>query len=63
VPPSAPDSLTFEIGELVTEWLSGSPNYGLRVRAWAGGYRIEGSSSEAGSQGPSLTIAYRGIPD
>jgi hypothetical protein len=64
--PLAPGPLSVDITGIVRDWLSGSPNYGLRVRAWTGGssgYEVRSFASEAGGQGPRLALTYQGIPE
>jgi len=60
--PSVAAPVTVDIREIVGSWLSGSGNYGLRVRAYTGGasgYEIRLLASESGSQGPRLVVEYR----
>ena len=66
---SLPETLTpdtyemvVEITDIFKEWLSGSPNYGIRIKANANNYGVEGYATEAGSGGPTLTVTYGWIP-
>jgi hypothetical protein len=63
--PASPVPVSVDVTELVRDWLDGSPNYGLRLRAWTGGaygYQVTVYASEAGAQGPRLELTYRAIP-
>ena len=52
-----------DIKDIFNEWLSGSPNYGLRIKADSvnGDYEVASYASESGGAGPTLTISY-GVP-
>ena len=57
------DIITVDVTPIMQEWLSGIPNYGLMIRVPATtGYEISCYASEAGAQGPALSVAYTWIP-
>jgi hypothetical protein len=56
-----PFGAAVDITWIFTDWIAGSPNYGILIRS-STTYEVSSYASEAGDQGPVLNITYGWVP-